>query len=116
MRPRFTLDLLARLPVLAPPVLALALLMALGACGEDRDQLATARCQTALRQALGSQAKLVFPDLRQAALRDDAVYGWHLDLDVEAKLGSGETRRSGYRCLFVVENRDTPLFLAIVER
>jgi hypothetical protein len=111
MRPRFTLDPLAR-----PLVLAVALLAALGACGEDRDQLATARCKAALRQALGSQAKLAFPGPREAALRDDAVYGWHLDLDVEAKLGSGETRRSGYRCLFVVENRDTPLFLAVVER
>ena len=44
------------------------------------------------------------------------VYGWHLDLEVEAKLGSGETRRAGYRCLFIVENRETPLFLAVVER
>ena len=25
-------------------------------------------------------------------------------------------RRTGDRCLFVVENRDTPLFLAVVER
>ncbi len=94
----------------------LALLAALGACGEDRDEFATARCKMALRQALGAQAKLAFPGPREAALRDDPVYGWHLDLDVEAKLGTGETRRGGYRCLFVVENRDAPPFLAIVER
>ncbi len=107
MHPRFTIRSL---------VLFLALLAALGACGEDRDELATARCKIALHQALGTQAKLAFPDPREAALRDDPVYGWHLDLDVEAKLGTGETRRAGYRCLFVVENRDTPLFLAVVER
>ncbi len=107
MRPRATMRSL---------VLFLALLTALGACGEGRDELATARCKMALRQALGAQAKLAYPDPRDAALRDDPVYGWHLDLDVEAKLGTGETRRAGYRCLFVVENRDTPLFLAVVER
>ncbi len=111
MRPRFTIQPAAR--SLAP---FLALLAALGACGEDRDELATARCKTALRQALGAQAKLAFPGPREASLRDDPVYGWHLDLDVEAKLGTGKTRRAGYRCLFVVENRDTPLFLAVVER
>ncbi len=107
MRPRFTIRALAPF---------LALLSTLGACGEDRDELATARCKMALRQALGAEAKLAFPDPREAALRDDPVYGWHLDLDVEAKLGTGETRRAGYRCLFVVENRDIPLFLAVVER
>ena len=107
MRPRITIRAL---------VLFLALLAALAACGEDRDAFATARCKTALLQALGTQAKLAFPGPRAAALRDDAVYGWHMDLDVEAKLGTGETRRAGYRCLFVVEDRDTPLFLAVVER
>jgi len=107
MRPRFTIR---------PLALFVALLAGLGACGENRDELATARCKQALRQALGTQAKLDFPGPREAALRDDAVYGWHLDLDIEAKLGTGETQRAGYRCLFVVENRDTPLFLAVVER
>ena len=107
MRPRFTIR---------PLALCLALLAALGACGEDRNEFATARCKIALRQALGAQAKLTFPGPREAALRDDPVYGWHLDLDVEAKLGTGATRRAGYRCLFVVEDRDTPLFLAVVER
>ncbi len=107
MRPRFTIRLLT---------LFLAVLAALGACGEDRNEFATARCKIALRQALGVQAKLTFPGPREAALRDDPVYGWHLDLDLEAKLGTGATRRAGYRCLFVVENRDTPLFLAVVER
>ena len=107
MRPRVTIRSL---------VLILALLPALGACGEDRDAFATTRCKMALRQILGTQAKLAFPGPREASLSDDAVYGWHLDLDVEAKLGTGETRRAGYRCLFVVENRDTPLFLAVVER
>ena len=97
-------------------VAAVALLAGFGACGEDRDELATASCKDALRQALGTQAKLAFPGPREATLSDDAVYGWHLDLDVEAKLGTGETRHSSYRCLFVVENRDTPLFLAVVER
>ena len=109
MRPRLTVQPLALAPVLG-------LLAALGACGEDRDQLATARCKDALRHSLGSQTKLAFTGPSEAALNDDAVYGWHLDLDVEAKLGSGETRRAGYRCLFVVENRETPLFLAVVER
>ena len=113
MHPRFTIDPLARA---RPLVLAVVLLVALGACGENRDDLATARCKEALRQALGTQTKLDFTGPRDAALRDDAVYGWHLDLEVEAKLGGGETRRAGYRCLFVVENRDTPLFLAVVER
>ena len=80
MRPRFTIRALAPF---------LALLAALGACGEDRDEFATARCKMALRQALGAEAKLAFPDPREAALRDDPVYGWHLDLDVEAKLGTG---------------------------
>ncbi len=107
MRPRFAIRPLAPF---------LALLTALGACGEDRNEFATARCKIALRQALGVQAKLTFPGPREAALRDDPVYGWHLDLDVEAKLGTGATRRAGYRCLFVVEDRDTPLFLAVVER
>jgi hypothetical protein len=107
MRPRFTIR---------PMALVLALLAALGACGEGRDELAAARCKDALRQTLGTQAKLAFPGPSKAALSDDAIYGWHLDLDVEAKLGSGETRRAGYRCLFVVENRETPLFLAVVER
>ena len=99
--------------IIPPMALAFGLL---GACGEDPDKIATARCKDALRQTLGAQAKLAFPDPHMAALSDDAVYGWHLDLDVEAKLGSGETRRAGYRCLFVVENRETPLFLAVVER
>ncbi len=107
MRPRFTIRPLAPF---------LALLAALAACGEDRDEFATERCKMALYQALGTQTKLAFPGPREAALRDDPVYGWHLDLDIEAKLGTGETRRPGYRCLFVVENRDTPLFLAVVER
>ena len=68
------------------------------------------------RETLGARVKLVFPASAKAALTDDAVYGWHLDLEVEAKFGSGGTRRAGYRCLFVVENRETPLFLAVVER
>ena len=109
MRPRFKIQPLAL-------ALALGLLAALGACGEDRDEFAAARCKDALRNILGVQAKLDFPGPREVALSDDPVYGWHLDLDVEAKFGSGETRRAGYRCLFVVENRDTPLFLAVVER
>ncbi len=111
MRSRFTID-----PLAGPLALFVALLAGLGACGDDRDELATARCQDALREALGAEAKLDFPGPHQATLRDDPVYGWHLDLEVEAKLGTGETRRAGYRCLFVVENRDTPLFLAVVER
>ena len=93
-----------------------SLLALLGACGEDPDALAAERCKGAVRETLGAQAKLAFPASAKAALTDDAVYGWHLDLEVEAKLGSGETRRSGYRCLFVVEDRETPLFLAVVER
>ncbi len=94
------------------------LLGSLGACGEDPDALAAERCKGAVRETLGARAKLDFPASAKAALTDDAVYGWHLDLEVEveAKLGSGETRRAGYRCLFVVENRETPLFLAVVER
>jgi hypothetical protein len=96
--------------------LALGLLVPLGACGEDRDEFAAARCKDALRKVLGAEAKLDFPGPRPAALSDDPIYGWHLDMDVEAKLGTGETRRAGYRCLFVVEDRDTPLFLAVVER
>ena len=111
MRPRFKIQPLAR-----PLALVLGLLAPLGACGEDRDEFATTRCKDALRTILGAQAKLDFPGPRAAALSDDPVYGWHLDLDVKAKLGSGETRRAGYRCLFVVENRDMPLFLAVVER
>ncbi len=107
MRPRFTVRLLT---------LFLALLAALGACGEDRNEFAAARCKIALHQTLGTQGKLAFPSPQKAALRDDPVYGWHLDLDVEAKLGTGATRRAGYRCLLVVEDRDTPLFLAVVER
>ncbi len=99
-----------------PLILALGLLVPLGACGEDRNELATARCKDALRNALGAGAKLDFSGPRDAALSDDPIYGWHLDLDVEAKLSSGETRHAGYRCLFVVEDRDTPLFLAVVER
>ena len=105
MRPRF--KMLA---------LVLGLLAPLGACGEDRDEFAAARCKDALHEILGAQAKLAFPGPPAAALSDDPIYGWHLDLDVEAKLGGGETRRAGYRCLFVVENRETPLFLAVVER
>ncbi len=54
--------------------------------------------------------------LKPRARAQGTVYGWHLDLEVEAKLGSGETRRAGYRCLFVMENRETPMFLAVVER
>ncbi len=96
--------------------LVLGLLVPLGACGEDRDELAAARCKDALRSTLGAEAKLDFSEPRDAALSDDPIYGWHLDLDVETKLGSGEIRRAGYRCLFVVEDRDTPLFLAVVER
>jgi hypothetical protein len=85
--------------------LVLALLPALGACGEGRDELAAARCKDALRQTLGTQAKLAFPGPSKAALSDDAVYGWHLDLDVEAKLGSGEivacsSSRTGKRHCF----------------
>ncbi len=99
---------------------AFCLLASLGACGEDPDALAAERCKGAVREALGAQAKLDFPASTKATLADDAVYGWHLDLEVEvevgAKLGSGEIRRAGYRCLFVVENRQTPLFLAVVER
>ncbi len=68
--------------------MALCLLALLGACGEDPDALAAERCKGAVREMLGARAKL----------------------------GSGETRRAGYRCLFVVENRETPLFLAVVER
>lgn len=94
----------------------LSLLALLGACGEDRDALAAERCKGAVRETLGARVKLDFPASAKAALTNDAVYGWHLDLEVEAKLGSGETRRSGYRCLFVVEDRETPLFLAVVER
>jgi hypothetical protein len=111
MRPHRTIQ-----PSTRSLALALGLLAPLGACGEDRDDFAAARCKDALRQTLGAESKLDFPGPRRAALRDDPVYGWHLDLDVEAKLGAGETRRAGYRCLFVVENRDTPLFLAVVER
>ncbi len=95
---------------------ASCLLASLGACGEDPDALAAERCKGAVRETLGAQAKLDFPASTKATLADDAVYGWHLDLEVEAKLGSGEIRRAGYRCLFVVENRQTPLFLAVVER
>ncbi len=95
---------------------ALCLLASLGACGEDPDVLAAERCKGAVRETLGAQVKLDFPASAKAALTDDAVYGWHLDLEVEAKLGSSETRRTGYRCLFAVENRETPLFLAVVER
>ncbi len=69
-----------------------------------------------MRETLGARAKLDFPASAKAALIDDAVYGWHLDLEVEARLGSGETRRAGYRCLFAVETRETPLFPAVVER
>ena len=109
MHPRFKVRPL----VLA---LGLGLLVPLGACGENRDEFAAARCKEALREVLGAEAKLDFPGPRPAALSDDPIYGWHLDMDVEAKLGTGETRRAGYRCLFVVEDRDTPLFLAVVER
>ncbi len=95
---------------------ALCLLAVLGACSEDSDQLASERCMGEVQKRLGAGTKLDFPGATRAALRNDAVYGWHLDLEVEAKLGSGETRRASYRCLFVVENRDAPLFLAVVER
>ena len=95
---------------------ALCLLASLVACGEDPDALATERCKGAVRETLGARVGLDFPASTKATLAEDAVYGWHLDLEVEAKLGSGETRRAGYRCLFVVENRETPLFLAVVER
>ncbi len=94
--------------------MVLCLLASLGACGEDPNALAAERCKGAVRETLGAQAKLDFPASAKAALTDDAVYGWHLDLEVE--LGSGETRRAGYRCLFIVENRETPLFLAVMER
>ncbi len=97
-------------------VLMIGLLAPLGACGEDQDALAAARCKIEVRKALGAQVKLNFPASVEAALTNDAVYGWHLDLEVDAKLGSGATRRAGYRCLFVIENRDRPLFLAVVER
>lgn len=96
--------------------MVLCLLAPLAGCGEDRDQIAAQRCQGEVRKALGAPAKLEFPASGEAALADDPVYGWHLDLEVEAKLGAGETRRAGYRCLFVVENRETPLFLAVLER
>ena len=96
--------------------MALCLLASLGACGEDPDTLAAERCKGAVRETLGARVKLDFPASTKATLAEDPVYGWHLDLEVEAKLGSGETRRAGYRCLFVVENRETPLFLAVVER
>ncbi len=94
----------------------LCLLFPLAGCGEDRNELAAERCKGEVRMALGAQAKLEFPAATEAALADDPVYGWHLDLEVEAKLGTDETLRAGYRCLFVVENRKTPLFLAVVER
>jgi hypothetical protein len=96
--------------------MVLCLLGSLAGCGEDRDELAAERCKGEVRKTLGAQAKLDFPASTEAALTDDPVYGWHLDLEVEAKLGAGETWRAGYRCLFVVENRETPLFLAVVER
>ena len=59
----------------------LCLLALLGACGEDPDALAAERCKGAVRETLGAQAKLAFPASAKAALTDDAVYGWHLDLD-----------------------------------
>lgn len=89
-------------------------LVPLGACGDSADEIAFARCKEEVLRTLRPAAGL--KALRPpggSELRDDAVYGWHIDVDVEAQ-GAGS--RAGYRCLFLVEDRQTPLFLAVLER
>jgi hypothetical protein len=98
------------------PGLALGLIAAgLTACGEDPAETAFERCKYEVARALDASDAPDFPKPDDLALREDPVYGWHLDIDVEAG-AAGRRRRAGYRCLFEVAGRETPLFLAVLER
>ncbi|MFQ5775114.1 MAG: hypothetical protein ACE5GS_11395 [Kiloniellaceae bacterium] len=96
---------------------ALGAFALVAACGDSPDDIALARCKEEVRKALESAAPAVtFPKQPAPTLEDDAVYGWHMDIDVDTGERPQSTRRSGYRCLFLVEDRKTPLFLAVLER
>lgn len=84
----------------------------LAACGESADDLAFAKCKDEISRALGPAAVAGVAGT-EGGLRDDSVYGWHLDVDVRTDGGAGQ---AGYRCLFEVDGRPAPLFLAVVER
>lgn len=77
--------------------------------------LAYDRCSAEIARALGADGKLSdgvsVPRPAGLAFGQDDVYGWYLDLDV-----AGRARSGAYRCLFELENRKTPLFLAVIER
>ena len=95
------------------PVLALSALFPLTACGESADDLAFARCKDEISMAFGPTAIVAVAADAGGELRDDLVYGWHMDVEVTS---DDRAERAGYRCLFLVEGRQAPLFLAVVER
>lgn len=95
---------------------AICVLAVLGACGEDPEELAFARCKVEVLKTLAVPTAVAFREPAKVSLRDDDTYGWHMDVAVDEKIGSGATRRSEFRCLFLVEGRDAPLFLAVLER
>ena len=77
--------------------------------------LAYDRCSAEIARALGAKGKLgdgvSVPRPAGLAFGRDEVYGWYLDLDI-----AGRARTGAYRCQFELENRETPLFLAVIER
>ena len=87
--------------------------IALAACGDSADDLAFAQCKDEISKVFGSKAAVAKPVGAEGDLTDDPVYGWHLDVEVESDERAGRAR---YRCLFLVEGREAPLFLAFVER
>lgn len=95
------------------PILALSALFALAACGESADDLAFDRCKDEISRALGPTAAVAEVAGAEGELRNDPVYGWHMDVEVKS---DGRAQRAGFRCLFLVEGRQAPLFLAFVER
>jgi hypothetical protein len=95
------------------PILFLIILAGLAACGESADDLAFARCKDEISKTVGPKASVAKSSGGDGNLTDDPIYGWHMDVDVET---DGRAGQAEYRCLFLVEGRETPLFLAYVER
>lgn len=95
------------------PVVLLSILALLAACGDSAEDLAFARCKDEISKTVGPTASVAKSSGNDGNLTDDPVYGWHMDVDVET---DGRAGRAGYRCLFLVEGREAPLFLAVVER
>ena len=94
------------------PVVLLIAFLAPAACGDGADDLAFAQCKDKIFRVLGPAAVAEVADAG-SELRDDPIYGWHLDVEISS---GARAKRAGYRCLFLVEGRQAPLFLAVVER